>query len=59
LALAATLSSLQALEEKHKKDVEEASMFGNHKGGKSSPDALATLVEKDVKFSYVMALPQS
>ena len=59
LALAATLSSLQALEEKRKKDVEEASMFGNHKGGKSSPDALATLVAKDVKFSYVMALPQS
>ena len=34
-------------------------MLGNRKGAKSSPDALATLVAKDVKCGYAMALPQS
>ena len=40
-----------------KKDLEEALVFGNHKGAKSNPKLLKELVEKDVCFGYDLVLP--
>ena len=40
-----------------KRDLEEALVFGNHKGAKAIPKLLKQLVEKDVLFGYGLVLP--
>ena len=40
-----------------RKDLEEASVFGNHKGAESNPAILKDLVKKDVTHGYGLVLP--
>jgi len=38
-------------------DLQEALIFGNHKGASSKSDLLKKLISKDVKFGYSLPIP--
>jgi hypothetical protein len=44
-------------EEDRASDLQEALIFGNHKGASSKPDLLKKLISKDVKYGYSLPIP--
>jgi len=44
-------------EEDRVSDLQEALIFGNHKGALSNPDLLKKLISKDVKYGYSLPIP--
>jgi hypothetical protein len=38
-------------------DLQEALIFGNHKGASSKPDLVKKLFNKDIKYSYSLPIP--
>jgi hypothetical protein len=44
-------------EEKRVSDLNEALVFGNHKGATNKPDVLKQLISNDVTYGYALPIP--